>query len=386
LPIIGCGEIIVLKNLYFDVGFLNPIKKKNQKEPKQAADIAKVQPSAPQQQYVQPQAVQREQPKPAESLAWQPGSTLPHVSHKLLKEHLVHAQNEIKDLSPAAKDSYALPKVKPVDEPARISPKKDEAAENSGKAVKKPGIPAADVALPKQGYAAASKVRYAPVSGQGYQAAAKDGVNAENISHRSDRRTSLSDTFFMRLQDHITKEDMLMNGHVPKQILYKDLLHEMHGFWESQKFDIHQSMLDSAVKSDVARKVRELHDLEVEWQNLQLENDRIKDLLATKELMIESHVKQLKRSFKKLHMTQDAPADRHFVLKDGTRIKNLQELSDSLRMMQESVFYYHANNQRNDFSNWVREVMALHDLADNMEAAGSRQETLACIEDWRNAV
>jgi len=58
--------------------------------------------------------------------------------------------------------------------------------------------------------------------------------------------------------------------------------------------------------------------------------------------------------------------ENYFFLKDGSAIKSLFELSKELDRMPEDVFRHHANDERNDFSNWVRDVIGDRWLADKM--------------------
>jgi len=46
-----------------------------------------------------------------------------------------------------------------------------------------------------------------------------------------------------------------------------------------------------------------------------------------------------------------------FMLNNGLEIKNLNELSETLKAMSNEVFEHHANGQRHDFSNWVGDAV-----------------------------
>ncbi|MBT3304541.1 hypothetical protein HN592_02710 [Candidatus Woesearchaeota archaeon] len=70
-----------------------------------------------------------------------------------------------------------------------------------------------------------------------------------------------------------------------------------------------------------------------------------------------------------------APEEYHFVLNDGNRLKNIQELTDALETMSEDVFKYHANEFKNDFANWISDVFEESDLAEEIKKAKSRIET-----------
>ena len=57
----------------------------------------------------------------------------------------------------------------------------------------------------------------------------------------------------------------------------------------------------------------------------------------------------------------------YFKLTDGTILKNLKDLLEALRSMEEGVFAHHVNEYRNDFANWVRDVFDEQALADILD-------------------
>jgi small-conductance mechanosensitive channel len=61
-----------------------------------------------------------------------------------------------------------------------------------------------------------------------------------------------------------------------------------------------------------------------------------------------------------------------FKLADGRVIRNLNELSESLENMDDNVFRHHVNDEKNDLSNWARDVLADEKLAENLTAAKDR--------------
>ena len=75
----------------------------------------------------------------------------------------------------------------------------------------------------------------------------------------------------------------------------------------------------------------------------------------------------------------EAPVEHHFVVADGKRLKNIIELADALETMTEEVFMHHANEFRNDFSNWIGGVFKDHSLAEEMKKAKNRLESQIVI-------
>ena len=75
----------------------------------------------------------------------------------------------------------------------------------------------------------------------------------------------------------------------------------------------------------------------------------------------------------------EAPEEHHFVVADGKRLKNVLELADALETMSEEIFRHHANEFKNDFSSWVRDVFYDHSLAEDISRAKTKFETQIAI-------
>jgi len=68
----------------------------------------------------------------------------------------------------------------------------------------------------------------------------------------------------------------------------------------------------------------------------------------------------------------DVPDGKLFWCHDGKLIKNLGELEKALNDMSDETFHYHSGEGRNDFSNWVRDVVGDEKLANDLSKAKSR--------------
>ena len=75
----------------------------------------------------------------------------------------------------------------------------------------------------------------------------------------------------------------------------------------------------------------------------------------------------------------EAPEEHHFVVADGRKLKNVLELADALETMSEEIFRHHANEIKNDFSNWVKDVFYDHSLAEDIARAKNRLEAQIAI-------
>jgi uncharacterized membrane protein YheB (UPF0754 family) len=60
---------------------------------------------------------------------------------------------------------------------------------------------------------------------------------------------------------------------------------------------------------------------------------------------------------------KEASANKYFYVHNGMTIRNLNELAVALDLMDKKIFEFHVNKNKNDFSNWVDEVIKEEGLA-----------------------
>ena len=64
-----------------------------------------------------------------------------------------------------------------------------------------------------------------------------------------------------------------------------------------------------------------------------------------------------------------------FVFESGP-ICSLTDLVTSLKSMPGSTYLYHANQEKNDFANWVRETLGDDQLADELQKAKNQDQAI----------
>ena len=72
--------------------------------------------------------------------------------------------------------------------------------------------------------------------------------------------------------------------------------------------------------------------------------------------------------------------DKVFWLKDSSILKSLVELKDRLDFMPDDIFFFHANSEKNDFYNWVKDIYQNQSLANKIKNAKTRQELKILLE------
>jgi hypothetical protein len=76
----------------------------------------------------------------------------------------------------------------------------------------------------------------------------------------------------------------------------------------------------------------------------------------------------------------EVPSDKCFICGDGCIHRTLSDLQSCLSHMDEQTFSHHVTSYKNDFSNWVRDVMGDVELADELTKAKTRKDTAGLIK------
>jgi hypothetical protein len=85
---------------------------------------------------------------------------------------------------------------------------------------------------------------------------------------------------------------------------------------------------------------------------------------------------------------RDVPRDKVFLFHDGRTAKNLAELAAALSEIPEETFRHHVTEDKNDFSNWLRDVIGDVPLANQLKRVTTQTTTTRKVEarlDWLRA-
>ena len=77
-----------------------------------------------------------------------------------------------------------------------------------------------------------------------------------------------------------------------------------------------------------------------------------------------------------IHITPE----QYFWLNNGRVLKNITELLNALKSMEDSIFYHHVSSDRNDFANWIKHVFKNDGLSYNLYNSKTRDEMVKAIE------
>ena len=77
----------------------------------------------------------------------------------------------------------------------------------------------------------------------------------------------------------------------------------------------------------------------------------------------------------------DVAPEQCFWINNGPIIRNLQEMADALNYMEDQTFMHHINKDKNDFANWVRDVLKDEELAGKLVKIKSKEKILKEIKN-----
>ena len=77
----------------------------------------------------------------------------------------------------------------------------------------------------------------------------------------------------------------------------------------------------------------------------------------------------------------DVPQEKRFWCSDGRVLKSLPQLGVALKQMDEETFRHHSSESRNDFSNWVRDVIGDEKLSRDLLKSTTQAQAAKSIDD-----
>ena len=82
----------------------------------------------------------------------------------------------------------------------------------------------------------------------------------------------------------------------------------------------------------------------------------------------------------------DAAPEQCFWVNNGPILKNMEELANALPDMAEDTFRHHVNNEKNDFSSWVRDIIGDAKLANDLLSSKNRDSALKKVRGRVNSL
>ena len=89
-----------------------------------------------------------------------------------------------------------------------------------------------------------------------------------------------------------------------------------------------------------------------------------------------------KARVKKAKVYMDCSQEQAFWLCTGNYLYNLNQLVSALEGIDEGAFRYHVNEEKNDFSNWIRDVFGEKTLAKKLSTVKDKKKFLSIVKSW----
>lgn len=65
---------------------------------------------------------------------------------------------------------------------------------------------------------------------------------------------------------------------------------------------------------------------------------------------------------------------------DGRVLHSICELKDALERMSDETYAYHASNEKNDFGNWVKDIIGDEKLARDLVKSCDKRQACQCVK------
>jgi hypothetical protein len=80
----------------------------------------------------------------------------------------------------------------------------------------------------------------------------------------------------------------------------------------------------------------------------------------------------------------DVSGEKIFWVNNGKALHNMKELGEGLKTMSDDTYFYHANEQKHDFFNWVKDAIGDEILAGNLREASNRTQAIRAVSSRIN--
>ena len=77
----------------------------------------------------------------------------------------------------------------------------------------------------------------------------------------------------------------------------------------------------------------------------------------------------------------DVPAEYVFWVNDGCILHSIKELGEEFKNMSEEAYRYHANDEKNDFVTWVRDVIGDATLVRELKKASGKTQAAKAVSN-----
>ena len=82
----------------------------------------------------------------------------------------------------------------------------------------------------------------------------------------------------------------------------------------------------------------------------------------------------------------DVSSEQCFWVNNGPILKNLDELANALQEISDEAYRHHVNSEKNDFSNWINDVIGDRKLANDLLSSKNKESMLKKVRNRVNSL
>ncbi|MEM2121741.1 MAG: hypothetical protein QXU20_03750 [Candidatus Woesearchaeota archaeon] len=180
--------------------------------------------------------------------------------------------------------------------------------------------------------------------------------------------------FFAKLLEEIYEKSF-------EELAKKDLIEEIKNYFATEKNKKEIEYEKKAAYFRLKNLLLELSKLEKDWEEKNIIIEQYKEQIRTTEERIRELSEIIRKEAQKLNLEEEIPSEKEFILNDGRRLKNLRELLEALKTMDNNLFNHHVSPERNDFANWIKDVFKKEFLAEKVLNAKTREEIIKVLSE-----
>lgn len=168
-------------------------------------------------------------------------------------------------------------------------------------------------------------------------------------------------------------------------IIKKDFLTGMKDYHDRKAQGKPYYLHNQDLKDKLEQKMHELMSKEEQWHELDEGMTRAEQKKKHLEQEIDQESQELKDLFRQLKINlileKEAPQGQEFSLRNGQKLKNLNDLRKALTYMPEEEFNQYANSYRNDFSAWTKGSLQMPEVAHKISSANSKDHLIETLKN-----
>ncbi|MBI2133944.1 hypothetical protein HYU11_04650 [Candidatus Woesearchaeota archaeon] len=160
------------------------------------------------------------------------------------------------------------------------------------------------------------------------------------------------------------------------KVLSQDLLTRMKENWDSREKNREQG--NSGVETEFSKRINELKYLEKKWSSQKIILEEEEKILKEREKDLAAKIVEFKKFLQRAKLYKHVPESNYLVLENCMVIKNLKDLSNALRVIDEKTLRKHLAG--NEVISWVSQIDPK--LASKLKTLKNKKDFVSAIHQY----